>query len=199
VNAASSCYIQAVRTRVFAMPLRGSLKLDAATEVRLRRLAEARRRPADLLMREAIEQYVEREEGRAKFHEDGLAAACHGGRGRCMARTARSRRGCGTALAAQLGCGAHHLDPTGIADLARLHAFLAPKNRAAASRAIRTIRQGVKALATHPDMGRPAEGMAPHFREWFIPFGSSGYLALYRHEGELVAILAVRHGKEAGY
>jgi hypothetical protein len=30
-------------------------------------------------------------------------------------------------------------------------------------------------------------------------FGDSGYVALYRYEAELVAILAVRHGKEAGF
>jgi plasmid stabilization system protein ParE len=84
--------------------------------------------------------------------------------------------------------------PPALSDLARLHAFLAPKNPA-----VRAIRQAVKALASHPEMGRPAEGMPPHFREYIIPFGNSGYLALYRHEGELVAILAVRHGKEVGY
>jgi plasmid stabilization system protein ParE len=89
--------------------------------------------------------------------------------------------------------------PPALRDLSRLHAFLAPKNRTAARRAVRAIREGVKALATHPEMGRPAEGMPPQFREWFIQFGRSGYLALYRYEGELVAILAVRHGKEAGY
>lgn len=41
--------------------------------------------------------------------------------------------------------------------------------------------------------------MPPEFREWFIGFGDSGYVMLYRYDGELLAILAVRHGKEAGY
>jgi hypothetical protein len=41
--------------------------------------------------------------------------------------------------------------------------------------------------------------MAPEFREWFVRFGDSGYVALYRYDGSLIAILAVRHGKEAGY
>ena len=41
--------------------------------------------------------------------------------------------------------------------------------------------------------------MPPEFREWFIQFGSSGYLMLYRYDDEQVTILAVRHGKEAGY
>jgi hypothetical protein len=41
--------------------------------------------------------------------------------------------------------------------------------------------------------------MPPEFREWLIPFGAAGYLVLYRYDGELVAILAVRHGRAAGY
>jgi plasmid stabilization system protein ParE len=89
--------------------------------------------------------------------------------------------------------------PPAVRDVARLHAFLAPKNRKAARRAVRAIRQGVKALAAHPEIGRPIEEMPPEFREWFIQFGDSGYVALYRYNGELVAILAVRHGREAGY
>jgi predicted transcriptional regulator len=51
-----------------------SLKLDAETEDRLLRLAEARRRSAHLLMREAVEQYIEREERRDQFRQDALAA-----------------------------------------------------------------------------------------------------------------------------
>lgn len=89
--------------------------------------------------------------------------------------------------------------PPAIRDVECLHAFLAPKNRAAARRAVRAIRQGGKALATHPEIGRPVEEMPPEFREWLIQFGDSGYVALYHYDGELVAILAVRHGREAGY
>jgi ParE toxin of type II toxin-antitoxin system, parDE len=38
-------------------------------------------------------------------------------------------------------------------------------------------------------------------RELVIPFGESGYVALYRHDAEadLVYILAFRHQREAGY
>jgi plasmid stabilization system protein ParE len=66
--------------------------------------------------------------------------------------------------------------PPALRDLARMHAFLAPKNRAAARRAVRAICQGVKALITDPEMGRHVEGMASQFRERFIQFGSGGYL-----------------------
>ena len=50
------------------------LKLDAEIESRLRRLAEVRRRSAKLHMREAIEQYIDREERREQFRKDALAA-----------------------------------------------------------------------------------------------------------------------------
>jgi plasmid stabilization system protein ParE len=84
-------------------------------------------------------------------------------------------------------------------DVAHLHAFLAPKSRDAAQRAIKTIRQGVKALGKHPEIGRPVEGLPPEFREWVIEFSQGAYLALYRYNGKEVVVLAVRHGREAGY
>jgi predicted transcriptional regulator len=51
-----------------------SLKLDAEIKARLQRLAEARRRSQHWLMREAIEQYVDREERRERLRLDALAA-----------------------------------------------------------------------------------------------------------------------------
>ena len=51
-----------------------SLKLDAETKARLQRLADARRRSAHWLMREAVEQYLEREERRERLRQDALAA-----------------------------------------------------------------------------------------------------------------------------
>jgi plasmid stabilization system protein ParE len=89
--------------------------------------------------------------------------------------------------------------PPALRDVTRLHGFLASKNRDAARRAVRAIRQGVKTLAAHPEIGKPVEHMSAEFREWFIQFGASGYVALYRYDGALVAILAVRHAREAGY
>ena len=84
-------------------------------------------------------------------------------------------------------------------DVARLHAFLAPKNRDAARHAIKTIRKGVKALSKHPESGRPVEELPAEFREWVIEFGQGAYIALYRYDGKQIVILAVRHGREAGY
>jgi predicted transcriptional regulator len=58
-------------------PSTTSLKLDAATKERVRRLASARRRSPHWLMREAIAEYVEREEKRERFRQDALAAWDH--------------------------------------------------------------------------------------------------------------------------
>ena len=83
--------------------------------------------------------------------------------------------------------------------IARLHDFLAPKNRDAAKRAVEGIRKGVMALGRHPEIGRPVEDLPPEFREWVIDFGHGAYVALYHFDGRKVVILAVRHGREAGY
>lgn len=51
-----------------------SLKLDDEIKERVQRLASARQRSAHWLMREAISQYVEREEKREKLRQDALSA-----------------------------------------------------------------------------------------------------------------------------
>jgi plasmid stabilization system protein ParE len=84
-------------------------------------------------------------------------------------------------------------------DVHRLYRFLLPKSPAAARRAVKAIRAGVKILAGHPEVGRPIEDMAPEYREWLVNFGDSGYVALYRLHGDNVLLLAVRHQREAGY
>jgi plasmid stabilization system protein ParE len=89
--------------------------------------------------------------------------------------------------------------PPALADVARLYSFLLPKSSDAASRAVKAIRQGVKILAQHPEIGRPIEDLLPEFREWVIEFGQGAYVALYRYDGKQIVILAVRHGREAGY
>lgn len=66
-------------------------------------------------------------------------------------------------------------------------------------RAVKAIRESVKIIAHQPEIGRPAEGMEPEYREWPINFGDSGYIALYRYDGQTAVIVAVRHQKEVGY
>ena len=51
-----------------------SLKLDAELKERVQRLAATRRRTAHWVMREAVEQYVSREEQREQLRQDALAA-----------------------------------------------------------------------------------------------------------------------------
>ena len=89
--------------------------------------------------------------------------------------------------------------PQSLRDVARLHAFLAPKSRDAASRAVKAIRQGVQLLGKFPQMGRPLEELPAEIREWVIEFGAGANVVLYRFDSKDVVILAIRHGREAGY
>jgi plasmid stabilization system protein ParE len=84
-------------------------------------------------------------------------------------------------------------------DIGRLYEFLAAKNPDVAKRAVKAIRQGLRQLARHPEMGRPVEELPEEFREWVVEFGSGAYLTLYRHDGKEVVILAIRHGREERY
>jgi predicted transcriptional regulator len=60
-----------------ASPSTTSLKLDTKTKDRVQRLASALRRSPHWVMREAIEQYLEREEKREQLRQDALAAWIH--------------------------------------------------------------------------------------------------------------------------
>lgn len=51
-----------------------AIKLDEDIKARVKRLAEARHRTSHWLMREAITQYVEREERREAFRQETLQA-----------------------------------------------------------------------------------------------------------------------------
>jgi predicted transcriptional regulator len=51
-----------------------AVKIDADIKARVKRLADARNRTAHCLMREAITQYVEREERREAFRQDAFLA-----------------------------------------------------------------------------------------------------------------------------
>ncbi|MEP7457106.1 CopG family ribbon-helix-helix protein [Phyllobacterium sp. SB3] len=51
-----------------------SVKLDSSVKDRLQRLAESRDRKPHWLMKEAIEQYLEREEKRQTFRNEAIAS-----------------------------------------------------------------------------------------------------------------------------
>ncbi|GAB1394620.1 CopG family ribbon-helix-helix protein [Rhodocyclaceae bacterium] len=54
-----------------------AVRLDEPMKARIRTLADQRRRPMHWLMREAIEQYVMREEQREAFRQEALDAWNH--------------------------------------------------------------------------------------------------------------------------
>jgi plasmid stabilization system protein ParE len=85
-----------------------------------------------------------------------------------------------------------------LANLERLHRFLASKNPDAVLRAGRAIRDEIAILSRFPGIGR-VDAEQPDYRELFILFGDAGYVARYRLDGKVVVILAVRHAREAGY
>ncbi len=89
--------------------------------------------------------------------------------------------------------------PRALRDVQRCYRVLAAKNPAAASRAVRAIREGMRIVAVEPGAGRPVAEMEVDWREWPIGFGDSGYVVLYRLSGDDVVVLAVRHQREAGY
>jgi len=68
-----------------------------------------------------------------------------------------------------------------------------------AGRAGHSIERQLALLESNPDMGRPLPELA-EWRELIIPFGDSGYVALFRHDpaDDAVDVLAFRHQKEAG-
>jgi plasmid stabilization system protein ParE len=84
-------------------------------------------------------------------------------------------------------------------DLIRLYDFLAPKSQDAAFRAQETIRREIKVLAKRPQIGSLVDDFPPDYRELVIEFGHSAYIARYRFNVVWVVILAIRHGREAGY
>lgn len=83
--------------------------------------------------------------------------------------------------------------------LQQVYVFLAEKNEEAAVAAFKTIRQAALLLENFPEAGRPADDLEPEHRELLIPFGGSGYVALYEMRGNGILILALKHQKETGY
>jgi plasmid stabilization system protein ParE len=83
-----------------------------------------------------------------------------------------------------------------IADLQRLHDFLATQDKDVAKRAILVVRDALNKIAVMPERFRPVEGKM-YQREAIIDFGSSGYIARFRHlpNGE-ITIARIKHQKE---
>ena len=83
-----------------------------------------------------------------------------------------------------------------IADLQRLHDFLATQDPDVARRAVLVIREALIKIAVMLERFRPVEDKL-YLREAMIDFGSSGYIARFRHlpNGE-ITIARIKHQKE---
>jgi plasmid stabilization system protein ParE len=93
-------------------------------------------------------------------------------------------------------------------DLIRLYQFILtkePPDWSLAERAIEAIRQALRALEQSPFSYRKASLGSPNLyspflRELIIPFGATGYVALFEiDDDKTVTILAVRHQLEDDY
>jgi len=87
-------------------------------------------------------------------------------------------------------------------DLLRLIDFLIVQDLSAARLAQTAITEAVRFLAIFPFSCRKAEGSSgsPFLRELLIPFGNTGYVALFEIEdANTVTVLALRHQREEDY
>ncbi len=94
------------------------------------------------------------------------------------------------------------LTPEAEADLLRLFDFLLEQDVAAADAAREAIAKAIELLEVFPFSCRKALGGDgnPFLRELIIPFGGSGYVALFEIENrDTVTLLAVRHQREEDY
>ncbi|MGB7649933.1 MAG: type II toxin-antitoxin system RelE/ParE family toxin [Gallionella sp.] len=87
-------------------------------------------------------------------------------------------------------------------DLKRLFIFIAEQDLQAAQRARKTIATSIQVLEQFPFTCRKVANETNNqlLRELLIPFGNTGYVALFEIEdSKTVTILAVRHQREEDY
>lgn len=87
-----------------------------------------------------------------------------------------------------------------ILGLERCRQFLNEVSPETAQKASLIIRTSFRRLEQSPFIGRPCPPPSS-FRELVIPFGNSGYVALYSldEDADRLIVLAFRHQREAGY
>lgn len=88
-----------------------------------------------------------------------------------------------------------------VEDLDRLYEFLLKRDLDAAERGLAAIERVLVLLAYSPFSCRKALlQKSPRWRELLIPFGHSGYVALFEIDDErTVTVTAVRHQREEDY
>ncbi|RXT28864.1 plasmid stabilization protein [Rhizobium leguminosarum] len=85
-------------------------------------------------------------------------------------------------------------------DLDRLADFLIERDPDLAERAINAIQKALMILQDFPLMARRASADDPLLRELVVPFGSAGYVILFKVMNETsIIVLAVRHQREEDY
>ena len=85
-------------------------------------------------------------------------------------------------------------------DMERLFVFLLERDIQLARRAKIAIAKAMKFLEDFPFTCRKSSSDNPFLREMLIPFGNSGYVALFEIEDKnTVTILAIRHQREEDY
>ena len=86
------------------------------------------------------------------------------------------------------------------ADLERLYDFVLQRDDGdwtIAARALAAIRNGIVLLESSPFSCRKATAGNSFLRELIVPFGASGYVALFEIEdADTVTVFAVRHQRE---
>ena len=90
--------------------------------------------------------------------------------------------------------------PRSMDDLERFQKFLFDADYENALQAIGKITSSIDKLKDMPFLGRAVHD-SEMYRELIIPFGGSGYIALYRYfvDRDLVRIVAIKHQKEDDY
>jgi plasmid stabilization system protein ParE len=85
-------------------------------------------------------------------------------------------------------------------DFDRLYDYLIDYDVDLADRAYEAIVNAIKILEHFPFSCRKATGDNPLLRELIVPFGSSGYVVLFRIDNsDTVTVAAVRHQREDDY
>lgn len=85
-------------------------------------------------------------------------------------------------------------------DFDRLYDFLIAYDVNLAERAYQAIQNALLMLEEFPFSCRKAPGDNALIRELLVPFGSSGYIVLFRIDNDkIVTIAAVRHQREDDY
>ncbi|MBY5738908.1 type II toxin-antitoxin system RelE/ParE family toxin [Rhizobium leguminosarum] len=90
--------------------------------------------------------------------------------------------------------------PTFYEDLDRLADFLIERDPDLAERAINAMQKALMMVEDFPLMARRASADDPLLRELVVPFGSAGYVVLFKVVSETsIIVLAVRHQREEDY